>query len=116
MKGVTPSTPDLVNTLDSEKRDQAKLDSFPDPANDGREQNVHNSDDEGDGEEGVVLPLDGAVMSSPNMSRASHVDGGHAAAHVGGEDNEELSDDREGTAGAGAECGGVGEQRSGDAV
>jgi len=27
MKGVTPSTPDLINTLESEKRDQAKLDS-----------------------------------------------------------------------------------------
>lgn len=111
MKGVTPSTPDLVNTLDSEKRDQAKLDSFPDPANDDRERNVHNSDDEGHGEEGVLLPFDGAAMLSPNLSRASHVDDGHVAAHIGREDNEELSDDSEGTAGAGAgaECGGVGE-------
>lgn len=25
MKGVTPSTPDLIKTLESEKRDQAKL-------------------------------------------------------------------------------------------
>jgi len=37
MKGVTPSTPELINTLESEKKDQAKLDSTLDGVNDAGE-------------------------------------------------------------------------------
>jgi hypothetical protein len=81
MKGVTPSTPDLINTLDSETKDQAKLDSYPDEEYD---------DEEDFEDEGGSLPLDEAAMLSPGGANASYVGGDHVA--HGSEANGGLAD------------------------
>lgn len=81
MKGVTPSTPDLINQLDSETKDQAKLDSYPDEEYD---------DEEDFEDDGGSLPLDEAVVLSPGGATASYVGGDHVA--YGSEDNGGLAD------------------------
>jgi len=58
MKGVTPSTPDLINTLESEKRDQAKLDSrlAEDGEYDYEYDNVENQEELEDSDTADVRP------------------------------------------------------------
>ncbi|KAG0560348.1 hypothetical protein KC19_10G173700 [Ceratodon purpureus] len=82
MKGVTPSTPDLMTTLDSEKRDQAKLDSYPDDVND---EEKHVNKERANPE--TVLPLDEAAT---DIVSASYVGSEHVA--HGSEDDNELAD------------------------
>ena len=73
MKGVTPSTPDLINQLESEREDQAKLDSGEYDEEDEEEYEDDENDEEYEDDEELALPADEVAVLPPEVAKASYV-------------------------------------------
>ena len=73
MKGVTPSTPDLINQLESEREDQAKLDSGEYDEEDEEEYEDDEDDEEYEDDEQLALPADEVAVLPPEVAKASYV-------------------------------------------